>query len=43
MGHEKDREGAQRMDRIAKTAFAPVYPVIADQILDRWGYPRPVP
>lgn len=32
-----DREGAERMDRIAKTAFAPVYPVIAEQILDRCG------
>ncbi len=40
MGHEKDREGAQRMDRIAKTAFAPVYPVIAEQILDRCGISR---
>jgi len=37
MGQEKGREGAQRMDRIAKTAFAPVYPVIAGQILDRCG------
>lgn len=32
-----DREGAERMDRTAKTAFAPVYPVIAEQILDRCG------
>jgi ubiquinone/menaquinone biosynthesis C-methylase UbiE len=32
-----DREGAERMDRIAKTVFAPVYPVIAEQILDRCG------
>jgi len=38
MGYEKgnfDREGAQRMDRIAKTVFAPVYPVIAEQVLER--------
>jgi len=40
MGHEKDCEGAQRMDRIAKTTFAPVYPVIAEQILDRCGISR---
>ncbi len=40
MGHEKDREGAQRMDRVAKTTFAPVYPVIAEQILDRCGISR---
>lgn len=30
-----DREGAEHMDRIAKTVFAPVYPVLAEQILDR--------
>ncbi|MDN7024831.1 class I SAM-dependent methyltransferase [Methanoculleus sp. FWC-SCC1] len=35
-----DREGAQRMDRIAKTVFAPVYPVIAGQILERCGIAR---
>ncbi len=32
-----DREGAGRMDRIAKTVFAPIYPVIAGQILERYG------
>jgi ubiquinone/menaquinone biosynthesis C-methylase UbiE len=43
MGDENgrfDRKGAQRMDRIAKTAFAPVYPVIAEQILARCGIAR---
>lgn len=35
-----DRDGAQSMDRIAKTAFAPVYPVIAGQILERCGIVR---
>jgi ubiquinone/menaquinone biosynthesis C-methylase UbiE len=30
-------DGAQRMDRIAKTVFAPIYPVIARQILSRCG------
>ncbi len=35
-----DRDGAEHMDRIAKTAFAPVYPVIAEQILDRCGISR---
>ncbi|WP_205013216.1 SAM-dependent methyltransferase, partial [Pseudomonas shirazica] len=28
------------MDRIAKTIFAPIYPVIAEQILDRCGITR---
>ncbi len=28
------------MDRIAKTVFAPIYPVIAEQILDRCGITR---
>jgi len=37
MGQEKGREGAERMDRIAKTVFAPVYPAIADQIIDQCG------
>lgn len=43
MGDEKNRfgrDGAQNMDRIAKTIFAPVYPVIAGQILDRCGITR---
>jgi len=40
MGQEKGREGAERMDRIAKTVFAPVYPVIAEQIVDRCGISR---
>lgn len=43
MEHETgrfNRDGAEHMDRIAKTAFAPVYPVIAEQILDRCGISR---
>ena len=35
-----DREGAEHMDRIAKTVFAPVYPVLAEQILIRCGFSR---
>lgn len=37
---KKESEGAGRMDRIAKTIFAPIYPVIAEQILDRCGITR---
>ncbi len=37
---KKESEGAGRMDRIAKTVFAPIYPVIAEQILDRCGITR---
>ncbi|WP_292364743.1 MULTISPECIES: class I SAM-dependent methyltransferase [unclassified Methanoculleus] len=35
-----DRDGAEDMDRIAKTIFAPVYPVIAQQIIERCGFSR---
>jgi len=37
---KKESEGAKRMDKIAKTIFAPIYPVIAEQILDRCGITR---
>ena len=30
-----DRDGAEHMNQIAKTVFAPVYPVIAKQIIER--------
>jgi len=30
-----DRDGSKNMNRIAKTVFAPVYPVIAEQIVER--------
>ena len=29
-----DRDGSKNMNRIAKTVFAPVYPVIAEQIVE---------
>nr|WP_303715419.1 class I SAM-dependent methyltransferase [Methanoculleus marisnigri] len=32
-----DREGAEDMNRIAKTVFAPIYPVIAQQVIERCG------
>lgn len=35
-----DRDGAEHMNRIARTVFAPVYPVIAEQIVDRCGISR---
>lgn len=35
-----DRDGAENMGRIAKTVFAPVYPVIAEQIIERCGISR---
>ncbi|WP_214021594.1 class I SAM-dependent methyltransferase [Methanoculleus sp.] len=35
-----DREGAEDMNRIAKTVFAPIYPVIAQQVLERCGISR---
>lgn len=35
-----DRDGAEDMDRIAKTIFAPIYPVIAQQIIERCGISR---
>nr|WP_303715839.1 class I SAM-dependent methyltransferase [Methanoculleus marisnigri] len=39
--HEKqdkfDKTGAGGMDEIAKTLFAPIYPVIAQDIIDRFG------
>ena len=35
-----DRDGAEDMDRIAKTIFAPVYPVIARQIIEQCGFSR---
>ncbi|NLM29817.1 MAG: class I SAM-dependent methyltransferase [Methanomicrobiales archaeon] len=37
---EEEKGGADRMDKIAKTVFAPIYPVIAEQILDRCGITR---
>jgi 2-polyprenyl-3-methyl-5-hydroxy-6-metoxy-1,4-benzoquinol methylase len=40
MGRKKENGGARNMDRIAKTVFAPVYPMIAEQILDRCGVTR---
>lgn len=35
-----DREGAEDMNRIAKTVFAPIYPVIAQQVIERCGISR---
>jgi ubiquinone/menaquinone biosynthesis C-methylase UbiE len=32
-----DKKGAGGMDEIAKTLFAPIYPVIAQNIIDRFG------
>ncbi|MFA7562864.1 MAG: class I SAM-dependent methyltransferase [Methanoculleus sp.] len=32
-----DRDGSKSMNRIARTVFAPVYPVIAEQIVERCG------
>lgn len=32
-----DKDGASGMDEIAKTLFAPIYPVIAQNIIDRFG------
>jgi SAM-dependent methyltransferase len=40
MGKKKENGGARNMDRIAKTVFAPVYPITAEQILDRCGISR---
>jgi hypothetical protein len=31
------KKGSGNMDEIAKTIFAPVYPVIADNIIRRFG------
>jgi ubiquinone/menaquinone biosynthesis C-methylase UbiE len=36
------RKGAGNMDEIAKTIFAPIYPVIAQNIIDRFGITRGV-
>ena len=35
-----DKEGARHMDRIAKTAFKPIYPVIAQNAIDVTGVVR---
>ncbi|HDR72826.1 MAG TPA: class I SAM-dependent methyltransferase [Methanoculleus sp.] len=35
-----DKKGAGGMDEIAKTLFAPIYPVIAQNIIDRFGITR---
>jgi ubiquinone/menaquinone biosynthesis C-methylase UbiE len=35
-----DRDGAEDMDRIAKTIFAPIYPVIGRQMIERCGISR---
>ncbi|MDG6256873.1 MAG: class I SAM-dependent methyltransferase [Methanomicrobiaceae archaeon] len=32
-----DKKGAGNMDEIAKTLFAPIYPMIAQNIIDRFG------
>ena len=32
-----DKKGARGMDEIAKTVFAPIYPVIAENIIQRFG------
>jgi ubiquinone/menaquinone biosynthesis C-methylase UbiE len=34
---KSDKKGAGNMDEIAKTIFAPIYPVIARNIIDRFG------